>query len=171
MNFEKYLRMESVPAGAVLMNIIKRNSLSQSDIARAAGLTPQKLHDLATGVRRFNPQISLALEIALGIGYQGFFYKLQANYDIHKEIIKTRKKPDLQKLSKTTFWDIDGEVFDWVTCPNWAIQRVLEYGTTEELKELSNFYGKDKILEVYESRDTFRFPEKASVTFNQTELA
>ncbi len=153
--------MESVPAGAILMNIIRRNLRSRSDVARAAGLTPQKLHDLASGVRRFNPQISIALEIALGINHHGFFYKLQANYDIHKEIVRTRE---------TTFWDIDLETFDWATCPHWTIQRVLEYGTPEELKELSRFYGRDKVIEIYDNRNTFRFPEKASLIFKQTEL-
>ena len=170
MNIEKYLQMESVPAGAILMNIIRRNLRSQSDVARAAGLTPQKLHDLASGVRRFNPQISLALEIALGINQHGFFYKLQANHDIHKEIVRTREKPDLQKLTRTTFWDIEMETFDWAACPYWTIQRVLEYGTPDELKELSRFYGKDKVLEVYEKRDTFRFSDKASSIIKQTEL-
>ncbi len=154
--------MESVPAGAVLMNIIRTNGLSQSDVARAAGLTPQKLHDLTTGARRFNPQTSFAIENALGIDYKGFFYKHQANHDIHIENIKNRERPDLSMLTKNTFWDIEMELFDWVACPNWAIQRVLEYGTPEELKELSKFYGKDKVLEVYGMRDNFRFQEKAT---------
>lgn len=155
---QTYLNMPSVPAGAILNNIIRTKGLKKSDVARSASILPQRINDLITGNRRFSVDVSAALEKALGIDFPGFFYLLQTKHDIYQyhEDYKTVKAPDLSKLSITTFWDTDLKKVDWEQCEKWAIRRVLEYGNEEELQEMQRFYGKDAVSSIAKDPTGFR---------------
>ena len=147
--------MPSVPAGAILDRIIHQQKRTKVEVASATHLIPQRLNDLIRGNRRFTPQNSLALERSLNIGIEGFFYIIQAKHDIYI-------------LSKTTFWDVDLNNIDWSKCREWAIRRVLEYGTTDEIRELARFYGTDAVKKIYSEPKNFRLYNVVSQKFNNS---
>ena len=156
MNAEIYLNMPSVPAGAILYRIVQQKHLHQTKLAQKTGLIPQRINDLILGRRRFTPQNSFMLEQALNISLQGFFYKIQANHDIYQaQLAEYQPKPDLSILTPTTFWDVDLKKLEWTKCQDWAIRRVLEYGTEEEIKELHRFYGHTAFVRVKENPKEF----------------
>lgn len=156
MNTEIYLNMPSVPAGAILYRIAQHKHLTQTTLAQKTGLIPQRINDLIMGRRRFTPNNSMMLEQALDISLQGFFYKIQANHDIYEvQLANHQSKPDLSKLTQTTFWDVDLSKIEWMKCQDWAIRRVLEYGTEEEIKELYRYYGHDAFVKVKENPKGF----------------
>ena len=149
MNTDTYLNMSSVPAGAILYRIALQKHMHQTTLAQKTGLIPQRINDLIMGRRRFTPQNSFMLEQALDISLQGFFYKIQANHDIYQaRLSRNQPKPDLNKLTPTTFWDVDLSKLEWMKCQDWAIRRVLEYGTQEEIEELHRFYGHDAFVNI-----------------------
>lgn len=65
----------------------------------------------------------------------------------------------LSSLSGSLFWDIDKNLLDLDTCPGQIIQRVLEYGTLNDWKQILRYYGLDKI--VNESRSLRSLDPKA----------
>lgn len=148
----QYLKMKETPAGAVLNHIISKGNLAKKEIAESVGITPQRMNDLIHGKRRITVEMSLLLEGILNIQKTGFFYQIQTNYDISRQQQKLaeRKKPNLMVFSKTTFWDVDVSRLDWDKNKTFVINRVLEYGTSEELKELEGFYGKTQIIKLAE---------------------
>ena len=168
--YNAYMKMPMVPAGAILDRIVRQQGRTKVDVSNAAQLIPQRLNDLIMGNRRFTPQNSMALESALGIDYFGFFYILQANHDIYMEArkLQLQHRPNLEVLTKTTFWDVDIEKLDWAKCKKWAIQRVLEYGSSAEIQELERFYGYDSMLEVYSNTENFRLPDQVKQAFDHT---
>lgn len=149
MNTDIYLNMPSVPAGAILYRIVQQKHMSQTVLAQKTGLIPQRINDLIMGRRRFTPQNSFVLEQTLGIASQGFFYRIQANHDVYQaQLSFSQAKPDLNILTPTTFWDVDLLKLEWMKCKDWAIRRVLEYGTKEEIEELYRFYGRDAFAKI-----------------------
>lgn len=156
MNIDTYLNMSSVPAGAILYRIVQQKQIHQTVLAQKTGLIPQRINDLIMGRRRFTPQNSFVLEQALGISMQGFFYKVQANHDVYQaHLAENQLKPNLNLLSQTTFWDVDLAKLEWKKCQDWAIRRVLEYGTREEIEELYRFYGRDAFSKIKETPKGF----------------
>ncbi|TAE73018.1 MAG: hypothetical protein EAZ85_08335 [Bacteroidetes bacterium] len=51
----------------------------------------------------------------------------------------------LPKISKRAFWDVSFSTLDYEKYSLFVIQRVLEYGLFDDLKEIIYFYGKDRI--------------------------
>lgn len=156
MNTETYLNMPSVPAGAILYRIVQQKHICQTTLAQNTGMIPQRINDLIMGRRRFTPQNSFMLEQALGITLQGFFYKIQANHDIYQaQLSYSQPKPDINILTTTTFWDVDLSKLEWMKCQDWAVRRVLEYGTKDEIEELYHFYGRDAFEKIKENSKGF----------------
>lgn len=157
-NYQHYIQMASVSAGAILDRLIRQQKRTKVEVAAAAQIIPQRLNDLIMGNRRFTPQTSLAMETALGIDITGFFYLLQANHDIYlaQKELASQPTPDLNVLTKTTFWDVDLKKIDWSRCKTWAISRVLEYGSAEEIREMDRFYGHEAVTAVLEQPNNFR---------------
>lgn len=80
-----------------------------------------------------------------------------------------RTKPNLSKLTKSTFWDVDVNKIDWTKCMKWAIRRVLEYGNIEEIREIAKFYGKENMKQLL-SPSNFRLYEIAQRKFKESGL-
>ena len=147
--YEKYLSMPTVPAGAILKEILKKERVSQKKIAERATIYPQRINDLINGKRKFTPELSSHLEKALGISTLGYFYKIQTNNDIYNYHDEQERKitPDLSKLHKVLFWDTVIEKINWIRSANYVIQRVFEYGNETEITEIIRFYGREKVIE------------------------
>ena len=171
-DYATYTNMPSVPAGVILDRIIHEKKRTKVDVATNSHLIPQRLNDLIKGRRRFTPQISMMLEHCLDIDIIGFFYLIQAKHDIYEEqkSINMRTKPDLSKLTKTTFWDVDVNRIDWTNCMKWAIRRVLEYGSNEEIREIAKFYGEENMKQMLSEPSNFRLYEIAQRNFKESGL-
>lgn len=171
-DYETYTNIPSVPAGAILDRIIRQQNKKKVDVATSAHLIPQRLNDLISGARRFTPKNSMDLEQSLNIDIAGFFYIIQAKHDIYEEqkAKNLSMTPDMSKLTKTTFWDVDLNKTDWTKCAKWAIRRVLEYGNIDEIKEMAQFYGIDKMKEIYSDPKNFRLYDKVQERFRESGL-
>jgi len=171
-NYERYIDIPSVPAGVILNRIIHQQQRTKVDVAAASHLIPQRLNDLIQGNRRFTPQNSMDLERTLNIKIAGFFYIIQAKHDIYNEQKNNTltKKPNLDILSKTTFWDVDLNKVDWQKCADWAIRRVLEYGTPDEIREMARYYGTDKVRNAYSDPNNFRVYNVVQQNFKESGL-
>lgn len=158
----QYRSMKSVPAGAILNSIITQQQQTKASVARMACILPQRMNDLISGARRFTVETSIKIEKALDIADTGFFYLHQAEHDVYLSELEIQKQyhPDLSKLTKTTFWDVNLEDINWMSGKRWAVRRVLEYGDPEEIMELCRFYGKDPFEKEMKHLDSFRLPDR-----------
>ena len=57
-------------------------------------------------------------------------------------------KPDLDKIRPVIFWDTNIHAIEWNRQYASVIRRVFERGNEHEKKEITRFYGKEKIDEV-----------------------
>ena len=152
--YEQYLSMPSVPAGAILKRVLKKEGLSQRDVARKSAIYPQRINDLIAGKRKFTPESSSRLEKALGISTPGYFYRIQTNHDIYRYQDEQERKhtPDLSKLKKALFWEVYSlEKINWIKSAFYIIKRTFEYGNEEEIKEIIKFYGRNQVREALNS--------------------
>ena len=83
----------------------------------------------------------------MSIGIEGYFYKIQTNYQVYAYLIEKEltKHPDSSKLSPALFWDTRVEKINWIRNKKWAVQRFFEYGNKQEIDEIIRFYGKETI--------------------------
>jgi len=149
--YEKYLSMPAVPAGAILKQILKRENLSQKEIAEKSAIYPQRINDLIKGKRKFTPELSFRLEKALGISTLGYFCLIQTSHDIYNYQDEQERQytPDLSKLKRALFWEtLSLNNINWLKSANWVIQRVFEYGNQQEINEIIRFYSREKVAKV-----------------------
>jgi plasmid maintenance system antidote protein VapI len=140
--------MSSVPAGAILKHILKKEKLTQKEIAEKSNIFPQRINDLIMGKRKFTPELSNRIEKVLGLSTLGFFYKIQTNNDIfcYQDEQERKITPNLAKLHRSLFWEIYSLDINWNRQANWVIQRVFEYGNQQEIEEIIRFYGREKVI-------------------------
>ena len=120
------------------------------EILNETAIYPQRINDLIKGKREFTIQQSLEIEKVLGIKIEGYFYRIQANYQIYHYLKEQKKEsiPDLSKFSKALFWDTKVDKITWNENKEWVIQRVFEYGDRQEIEEIIRFYGKETVKSV-----------------------
>lgn len=167
--YEKYLSMQSVPAGKILETILKKRNIAQKELAVMLNEYLQRIYDLIKGNRKFNIRTSLAIEKALGIDIAGFFLKIQTNYEIYSHIteLELQIHPDLSLLSKALFWDTRIEKINWIKNKDWVIKRTFEYGNEREIEEIIRFYGKETITAILPRFDRRSLYKKAYVFFEE----
>ena len=95
-----------------------------------------------------NTALALKLEKVLGLE-EGILMILQVYYDIKQEKKKLElEKPDLSKIRPAIFWDTNLHAIEWNRQYESVIRRVFERGNEKEKKEITRFYGKEKINRV-----------------------
>ena len=148
--YEEYIKSEKTPAGKVLEHILRKAKITQKQLSNKAGVYPQRISELIKGTRDFTIQQSIAIEKALGISIEGYFYKIQANYEVYAYLTEKEqtRHPDLSKFSMALFWDTKIEKINWIKNKEWVIQRIFEYGNSQEIGEGIRFYGKETIQAV-----------------------
>mgnify|MGYP006065771907 FL=1 len=129
---------------------MRKAKITQKQLSIKAGVYPQRISELINGTRAFTIQQSIAIERALGIGIEGYFYKIQANYEVYAYLTEKEREthPDLSKFSMALFWDTKIEKINWIKNKEWVIQRIFEYGNSQEIEEAIRFYGKETIQAV-----------------------
>ncbi|WP_397236077.1 DUF6922 domain-containing protein [Parapedobacter composti] len=66
-------------------------------------------------------------------------------------IQEAKPTPDLSILSKSLFWDTDINRIDWQRQCRAVIQRVFERGNENDKKEITRYYGVEKINKRWKS--------------------
>lgn len=147
--YEQYLKYESLPAGAVLRRILRKEKVSQKKLSDETGIITQRINDLVKGKRRFTLESSSLIASSLSLSDPGYFYRLQCNHDIYLFVEACEHQIiDLTKFRKSLFWDADVKTLDWEKHKRWIIQRVFEYGNDEEINALIEHYGNKTVKEV-----------------------
>ena len=117
-----------------------RSGLSLSQLARRANTSPATLSRYETGWGRFELQTLRKLATALGC---------RLVVDI-RPILPQYPKPDpvlgFRRL-KRLFWDRNLRRKDLDTYPVWVLERVLEYGSLEDIRFLLSRWGRRQFLE------------------------
>ena len=146
--YEGYLNISNVPSGAILYRILKKEKMSQIQLAHCTGIPAQKINDLIAGRRRFTPKIALQIGDQLPIENKGFFYIIQCNHDIYIAQREADHKPLPEGFRQALFWDVNFADLDLNRNKNFIIQRVFEYGTDNEIRLTISLYGKDEISSI-----------------------
>lgn len=138
--------LKGIHPGLFLSNELRKKKIRKGRLALDINEYPQVIGDIANGKRRLTPRIALKLDHALG-KEEGFFMLLQAWYDVmeEKRTQQPRTTPDLTRLRAGIFWDTDINHIDWTKQYRAVIQRIFERGTEQEQKEITRFYGIDKV--------------------------
>lgn len=145
---EKY---KGIHPGRVLERELMKRSIKQRPFALSLGAHPQTLNAIIKGRRELNIPLALRIEEKLGLD-EGSLVLLQAYYDIKKEKERQqRSTPDFTILRRALFWDTSVDGIDWGRQYKAVIRRILERGNEEERKEITRFYGMDKVAEVAKS--------------------
>ena len=55
---------------------------------------------------------------------------------------------DIIHLSSKAFWDVDMSKLDYEKNADYIIRKVFEYGSLEDILELTVYYGKEKVKKV-----------------------
>lgn len=140
--------LKGIHPGVYLDHKIREQHLKKGHLALAVNEYPQTLTTITKGKRDMNTALALKLEKALGLE-EGTLMILQVYYDIQQ--IKKKQHtdtPDLQKLRPVIFWDTDMKSIDWHSQHRAVIHRVFQRGNEREKKEITRFYGKNKIEDV-----------------------
>ena len=145
--FEKY---KGIHPGIVLDRELKKRAIKQRPFALSLEEHPQTFNAITKGKRGISTALALKIERELGLK-EGTLVILQAYYDIKKIKEKeTKKIPDLNILSKALFWDTDIQHIDWKRQYRAVIQRVFERGNENDKKEITHFYGTEKVKQALE---------------------
>ncbi|MGN1238966.1 MAG: transcriptional regulator [Muribaculaceae bacterium] len=139
--------LKGLHPGLYLKRELSKRQLKSGHFAESIGEHPQTLSAIIRGRRAMNVPLSLRIENALGME-EGLLMTLQVYYDIDMEKRKQSRQchPDLSKFRPALFWDTSIDSIDFVTNSRFVINRVMQRGNEEEIRELLRFYGREKIL-------------------------
>ncbi|AZA88549.1 plasmid maintenance system antidote protein [Chryseobacterium shandongense] len=148
------IKYKGIHPGIILERELQKRSLKKRPFALAVGEYPQTFNDITKGKR--NIPVSLALKIEKELQLEeGTIVLLQSYYEIQKEKEKIQNRiPNLSILRNSLFWDTDINQIDWDKQFHAVIHRVFERGNEEERKEISRFYGQQKINTALHSKKT-----------------
>jgi len=57
-------------------------------------------------------------------------------------------KPILEQLNKTYFWDVDLQRLDEIKSKRLIIERVMNFGTLQEIKLIKRYYEKKEVIKI-----------------------
>lgn len=72
------------PGEVILNGFIKKNNLTQREVAKALNIPYQRLNSIITGKRAVSPQTALLLGRYFNVDAR-YFLQLQNNWDLHLE--------------------------------------------------------------------------------------
>ncbi|MWB95220.1 plasmid maintenance system antidote protein [Flavobacterium sp. GA093] len=136
--------LKGVHPGKIIERELQKRNISKRQFALSIDEYPQTLGSIIKGNRNMNVDLSLKIEEKLGFE-EGFLMTLQVFYEIKQSKKDDNYKPDLSKLNKITFWDTTFDKIDWKLMKIAIIRRVLAYGNTSEIEEITRFYGKTEV--------------------------
>lgn len=140
--------VKGIHPGLYLDHKIREKHMKKGQLALSVNEYPQTLTTITKGNRDMNTSLALKLEKVLDLE-EGTLMILQVYYDIKQEKKKLElEKPDLSKIRSVIFWDTNLHAIEWNRQYESVIRRVFERGNEIEKKEITRFYGKEKINHV-----------------------
>ena len=142
--------------GRIIEYDLKKNGMSQSELAAKAGVSKQRINAIISGRGDLSTELSLKIEEALRYD-EGFLMQLQTFFDIDaiKREWSRRKYPNAPRIRRSLFWDYDFDNIDWDRYKKAVIHRILERGSETDWQEIADFYH----IPV-ENLPDYRLPEK-----------
>ena len=148
--YEQYLKYNSIPAGAVLRHILKKEKISQKHLSDKTGIITQRINDLIKNKRRFTVETSAIIARVLPVS--------------NNNVSLTHKPANISLIRKALFWDINAETLDWEKHKKWIIQRVFEYGNDDEVRTIISHYGRQIVIEILSSiKDEWRQTQRENM--------
>jgi len=132
--------------GIVIGRELKKRKIPGRRFALSIGEYPQTMNAIIHGRRGLNTALSLKIEKAMDME-EGSLMTLQMFYDIKqlKQKESANYKPDLSKFRPVIFGDTDINTIDWNKQKRAVIERVFQRGDKTEQKEITRFYGEEKV--------------------------
>jgi len=152
-------KIKGIHPGVILERELVVRNLKKSEFAALIGEFPQTLNFIIKMKRSLQPKLSLKIDRLLD-AEEGYFYSLQAYYDIKQaqlEEIDRQPKPNTDIITASLFWDIDFNKIDYVSKYRAVIERVIERGNKEQIEEIIRFYGRKRVVEVIQSAHSLLF--------------
>lgn len=142
--YEQYFKMHDSSANAILKRILISLGKSLDDIAKLFQISINEAEFYLTQ-KRLNEKDSAILSEYLKIGTKDYFIILQQNHDRYlKDNERSIKDtPNLTKIRKSTFWDVNIQMLDWRKGYKFVISRIYEYGNDTEKEEIKEYYGQN----------------------------
>ena len=139
-------RVKGIHPGAILKHTLKKRGIKNIDLAIAIDEHPQTLTAIAKERRGINAKLSYKLGNFFSIA-EDYFMFLQAAYEVKSFRCSKKqiKNPLLGKFRPAIFWDTKLENIDYLIHKRSVIQRVLERGNREEIKNLIDIYSLEDI--------------------------
>lgn len=79
------------PIEVLKEKVLDERDLKQAEVAKATGISPQRLNMILKGRRPISAEVALRLEKVFGIP-PGFWFKLRAEFDLFKERERIRRE-------------------------------------------------------------------------------
>lgn len=130
---------KGIAPGKIISRAIKKQGITQREVASRAGIHYQTLNAIITGKREITLRQSIDLDRVLGFE-TGFFAVIQTYYSIDKLTAKSPRKIPHPDIRPYVFWDIDMDTLDWEANKAFIIQRVNERGNKTEIELIRNYY-------------------------------
>ena len=124
-----------------LKNRRKELGLSLCEVARRADTSAASLSRYENGWNRFEVYTLKKLASALGCRLR---ITLEPDLTAEEPVSKLTAVPKLKRL----FWDRKLGVSDLENHPLWVMERVLEFGSLEDVKILKSLFGRVRFLEL-----------------------
>lgn len=134
--------IKGVHPGKLIDRTLRKRDLSQRALADQTGISYQTINAIIAGRRNLTTNQSLKIGQVLDFE-ESFLAILQTYYDIKK--CKEKELANLYSeaphIRKSLFWDAEFDKINWGKYKKAVIQRVLERGSKDEIKEIMRFYG------------------------------
>jgi len=138
----EFNRIKGIHPGAILKRELIKRNIRSVQLAEAIEEYPQTINAITKERRGINPKLSYKLGHYFGTDEE-YFMLLQAAHEValFKEKQCKLENPIKGKFRVSIFWDTKIENIDIRKNKRSIIQRVLERGNQQEIKELIEIYS------------------------------
>ena len=137
-----------------------KTGMSLHQVACKADTSSATLSRYENGWKRFEVYTLNKIASALG-------YRVRIEFDKLPDTARPLDSLAMVRQVKRLFWDSPLKVEHFSKYPTWVVERVLDYGTLQDVECLVRFFGREKFLEII---SCIRFKSARTGTFWQSIL-
>ncbi len=149
--------IKGIHPGAVLKRELKKRNIKSIALANEIKEHPQTINAVTKERRKINSKLSYKLGDYFSIEHD-YFMLLQAAFEVfmYEKSLQRESNPLLGKFRTSIFWDTRIELIDYEKNKRSVIQRVLERGNQNEIRNLISIYSIETIkTEILKIRSSF----------------